>query len=58
MNERCKHGIYPECCSICDRCELTDLRTKQCAHCQKQTLGDEEDNRVWFSGLMKGLGNV
>ena len=35
------------------RCKLTDLLIRDCAHCQKDTLGDEESSEIPFQGLLR-----
>ena len=37
-----------------ERCEKTDLLTRDCAHCQKHELGDEvEPQKEQFGGLLR-----
>lgn len=40
------------------RCELTDLLVTECAHCKKDTLGDEESPAIPFAGFLRKRGEV
>lgn len=40
------------------RCELTDLLVRECSHCQKDTLGDEESAKIPFGGLLRKKGEI